>query len=147
MQQRRRLVGGGESGFSASRRAAFVFISSRTSDGATPFITISISFLRLTSMRSISRLAGCPRNTRRRSQPSLHCHLRSTLPFPCQLPRECLASRLPSERANEHAERLIAMIARRTAWRSASNSTIALLSRPDHDACLPVHGASLDLKR
>jgi hypothetical protein len=44
--------------FSSSRRAAFAFISSRTSDGATPFITISISFLRRISMSSISRSAA-----------------------------------------------------------------------------------------
>jgi hypothetical protein len=61
--------------------------------------------------------------------------------------REHLAGSLPGERANEHSQRFIATIARRASLCSASMPTIALLSRPDHNACLPVHGASLDLKR
>jgi hypothetical protein len=43
---------------SSSRLAAFAFISSFTSEGDTPSITISISVFRLISMRSISRDAG-----------------------------------------------------------------------------------------
>lgn len=58
MEKRRPFVGGVESGFNWSRRAALAFISSRTSDAATPLMTISISLLRLISMRSISRSAA-----------------------------------------------------------------------------------------
>jgi hypothetical protein len=64
-----------------------------------------------------------------------------------QFSREHFAGSLSGKRANEHSQRFIAMIARRASSCSASSPTIAFLSRPDHNACLPTHGASLDLNR
>ena len=49
----------------------------------------------------------------RRSQPSLHCHLRPIFSLRHQLAREQLACGLPSERANERSKRFIATISRR----------------------------------
>jgi hypothetical protein len=50
----------------------------------------------------------------------LHCHLGSILSSRRQLSREHFASGLPSERANEHSQRFVAMIARRRSSRSSS---------------------------
>jgi hypothetical protein len=55
VQQRRGASAAARVAFNTSRLAAFAFSSSFTSEGATPFITISISFLRLTSMRYSDR--------------------------------------------------------------------------------------------
>jgi hypothetical protein len=54
-----------------------------------------------------------------------------------QLAREELACGLSSERANERSQRFIAVFARRTALRSPSRSSIAPLSRSDHNAATP----------
>jgi hypothetical protein len=77
----------------------------------------------------------------------LHPHLGSILPLRRQLAREELACSLSGEHANERSQRFVTMIARRASSYCASRPPIALLLRPDHNACLPVHGASLDLKR
>jgi hypothetical protein len=67
----------------------------------------------------------------------LQCHLKSILPLRRQLAREQLACGLPSERANQRAQRLVAMISRRASLCSTSRSPTALLSRSDHNAATP----------
>jgi hypothetical protein len=50
----------------------------------------------------------------------LHCHLGSILLSRRQLSREHFAGGLPRERANEHSQRFVTMIARRASSCSAS---------------------------
>jgi hypothetical protein len=84
-----------------------------------------------------TRHAGCPRSTGRRSRPSLHCHLRWWVSLPRDFPLEPFAGRLPSDDANQRAQRLFAVIPQRSSWRSASRSLRALFSRPNHNAATP----------
>jgi hypothetical protein len=54
-----------------------------------------------------------------------------------QLAREELAGSLSSKRANKHSQRFIATIARRASLCPAPWSSIAPLSRSDHNAATP----------
>jgi hypothetical protein len=76
-------------------------------------------------------------STERRWQPSLQRHFGWCLSFRLDFPLEPFARGLPSEDPDQHSERFVALIA----WRSwsccASRPSIALLSRPDHNAAAP----------
>ena len=65
----------------------------------------------------------------------------------CDFTLEGFTRGLASEDADQYVQWFVLVIARRSFSFCASKPSIALLSRPDHNACLPVHGASLDLKR
>jgi len=73
-------------------------------------------------------------STGRRWRPSLHYHLAWCLSLRRDFPLEPFACRLASEDVNEHAQRLVAVIARRASSCCASMPSIAFLSRPDHNA-------------
>ena len=83
------------------------------------------------------RRAGCPMSTGRRWRPSLQCHLGWCLSFRCDFPLEPFTRGLASEDADQHAQRFVAVIARRPLSCCASKPSIALLSRTDHNAATP----------
>ena len=77
----------------------------------------------------------------------MQCHFGWCLSFRCDFTLEPFARGLASEDADKQTQRFVAVIVQRLVTSRAPRSPIALLSRPDHNACLPVHGASLELKR
>ena len=60
------------------------------------------------------RPAGCPMSTGRRWRPSLQCHLGLCLSLRCDFTLEPFTRGLASENADQHAQRFVAVIARRT---------------------------------
>jgi hypothetical protein len=76
-------------------------------------------------------------STGRRWRPSLHCHLGLCLSLRCDFTLEPFNRGLASEGADQHAQRFVAVIARRTLTCCASTPLIALVSRTDHNAATP----------
>src|SRR4029434_8751909 len=91
------------------------------------------------------RRAGCRMSTGRRWRPSMQCHLGLYLPLRCDLTLELFTRGLASEGADQHSQRFVALIARRTLTCCASKPFIALASRTNHNAATP--SASLMLAR
>ena len=72
------------------------------------------------------RRAGCPMSTGRRWRPSMQCHLGLCLSLRCDFTLEPFTRGLASEGADQHAQRFVAVIARRTLTCCASKPLIAL---------------------
>ena len=67
----------------------------------------------------------------------MQCHLGLCLSLRCDFTLEPFTRGLASEDADQHAQRFVAVIARRTLPCYASKPLIALLSRTDHNAATP----------
>jgi hypothetical protein len=93
------------------------------------------------------RRAGCPTSSGRRWRPSMQCHLGLCLSLRCDFTLELFTRGLAGEHAYQHAQRLVAMIARCSSSRSASMLPTALISRPDHNAQLLTRSSCLRFGR
>jgi hypothetical protein len=67
----------------------------------------------------------------------MQCHLGLYLPLRCDLTLELFTRGLASEGADQHSQRFVALIARRTLTCCASKPFIALASRTNHNAATP----------
>ena len=67
----------------------------------------------------------------------MQCHLGLCLSLRCDVTLEPFTRGLASEDADQHAQRFIVVIARRSFSCYTSMPSIALLSRPDHNAAAP----------
>jgi hypothetical protein len=67
----------------------------------------------------------------------MQCHLGLYLSLRCDFTLEPFTRGLASEGADQHAQRFVAVIARRTLTCCASKPLIALVSRTDHNAATP----------
>jgi hypothetical protein len=64
----------------------------------------------------------------------MQCHLGLRLSLCCDFTLESFTRGLASKNADKQAQRFVAVIVRRPVTSCASRSSIALLSRPDHNA-------------
>jgi hypothetical protein len=84
-------------------------------------------------------------STGRRWRPSMQCHLGWCLAFRRDFPLESFTRGLASEDADKQTQRFIAVLARRPLTSCASRPSIALLSRPDHNALAPCREVDLSV--
>jgi hypothetical protein len=73
----------------------------------------------------------------------MECHLGSYRSRRCDFTLEPFTSGLASKKADKQAQRFVAVIMRRPVMPCASRSSIALLSRPDHNAVAPCREVDL----
>ena len=73
----------------------------------------------------------------------MQCHLGWCVSFGCDFTLEPFARGLTSEDADNQAQRFVAVIMRRPVTSCVSRSSIAFLSRPDHNAVAPCRKVDL----